>query len=188
MKFFNLFVIFSAVCLNLQAADIETITPEQLHAMLANNEVALVDVRSTDEFVEEHIAGAISLPLQIVDRQGLNAGDKKLVVQCKSGKRGAKAYAKLKAQTPSLNIANLEGGINAWKSANLPTESIKSTLPIARQTQIAAGSIIALGVLFGMFFKIFLIIPLFVGCGLIMAGITGWCGLAELISKLPWNL
>ena len=188
MKSFNLFLVFGAVCLNLHAADVETVTPEQLRVMIANNEVIVVDVRTTDEFVAEHIAGAKSLPLPIVDRQDLNAGGKKIVAQCQAGKRGAKAYAKLKAQTPSLNIVNLEGGLKAWKAANLPTESIKSTLSLARQTQIAAGAIIALGVLCGLFFKIFLIVPLFVGCGLIVAGITGWCGLAELISKLPWNL
>jgi hypothetical protein len=25
------------------------------------------------------------------------------------------------------------------------------------------------------------------GCGLLMAGITGFCGLAVLMAKMPWN-
>ncbi|MCD8500103.1 MAG: DUF2892 domain-containing protein [Gammaproteobacteria bacterium] len=27
----------------------------------------------------------------------------------------------------------------------------------------------------------------FVGLGLMFAGITGWCGMAKLLAKMPWN-
>lgn len=34
----------------------------------------------------------------------------------------------------------------------------------------------------------FLAVPLFVGGGLVFAGLTGFCGLGELLKKLPWNV
>jgi hypothetical protein len=34
---------------------------------------------------------------------------------------------------------------------------------------------------------IFGIIPLFVGCGLIFAGVTDRCGMALVLTKAPWN-
>jgi len=57
-----------------------------------------------------------------------------------------------------------------------------------RQVQIAAGLLILLGVLLG-----FLVDPLwfglaaFVGAGLTVAGVTGWCGMARLLAVMPWN-
>jgi hypothetical protein len=27
----------------------------------------------------------------------------------------------------------------------------------------------------------------FVGAGLVMAGTTGWCGMARLLAHMPWN-
>ena len=33
----------------------------------------------------------------------------------------------------------------------------------------------------------FLVVPGFVGCGLIVAGVTDWCGMGLLLAKMPWN-
>jgi hypothetical protein len=33
----------------------------------------------------------------------------------------------------------------------------------------------------------FALIPLVTGCGLLFAGLTGFCGLALLLAKMPWN-
>jgi hypothetical protein len=33
----------------------------------------------------------------------------------------------------------------------------------------------------------FLAISGFVGCGLMFAGISGWCGMAKLLAVMPWN-
>jgi hypothetical protein len=33
----------------------------------------------------------------------------------------------------------------------------------------------------------FVLIPLVLGCGLLFAGLTGFCGLALLLAKMPWN-
>ena len=74
-------------------------------------------------------------------------------------------------------------------AAGLPLErSERRGLPLMRQVQliiglcVLTGSILALAV-----HPNFALIPAFFGAGLTMAGSTGWCGLAILLSKMPWN-
>ena len=57
-----------------------------------------------------------------------------------------------------------------------------------RQVQIVAGSLVALGVALGVLVSPWmLILPAFVGCGLVFAGVSGWCGMARLLAVMPWN-
>jgi hypothetical protein len=57
-----------------------------------------------------------------------------------------------------------------------------------RQVQITIGAISGGGALMALLVNAkFAVIPLFMGCGLLMAGITGFCGLAVLMAKMPWN-
>lgn len=57
-----------------------------------------------------------------------------------------------------------------------------------RQVQIAAGSLVLIGVLLGLFVASgFFVVPAFVGAGLMFAGLTGWCGVANLLRIMPWN-
>ena len=83
----------------------------------------------------------------------------------------------------------LDGGLEAWKRAGLPViEDRSAPLPLMRQVQIVAGSLVLLGVVLG-----FLLGPAwfglagFVGAGLVFAGVTGFCGMARLLARLPWN-
>jgi hypothetical protein len=57
-----------------------------------------------------------------------------------------------------------------------------------RQVQITAGSLVALGTALGWFVSPwFLILSGFVGCGLMFAGLSGWCGMAMMLGRMPWN-
>jgi hypothetical protein len=57
-----------------------------------------------------------------------------------------------------------------------------------RQVQIAAGSMVVLGVLLGAFVTPgFYLLSGFVGAGLVFAGVTGTCGLARVLRMMPWN-
>jgi hypothetical protein len=57
-----------------------------------------------------------------------------------------------------------------------------------RQVQITAGTISALGAVLALALNpLFAIIPLFIGCGLLFAGLTGTCGMAMFLAKMPWN-
>ena len=83
----------------------------------------------------------------------------------------------------------LDGGLDAWKKAGLPTRiDAKAPLELMRQVQIAAGSLILLGVVLGYAVgSAFFLLSGFVGAGLILAGVTGFCGMARLLDKMPWN-
>ena len=70
------------------------------------------------------------------------------------------------------------------------TNSVKAKGPISleRQVRIAAGLFAATGASLGLLVSpAFTIIPLFVGCGLIFAGVTDRCGMALVLTKEPWN-
>ncbi|MGB0454748.1 MAG: YgaP-like transmembrane domain [Bacteriovoracaceae bacterium] len=59
---------------------------------------------------------------------------------------------------------------------------------MSRQTHLTAGSLALVGTLLGAFVNpYFLIIPGYVGAGLSFAGATGFCGMATILSLMPWN-
>ena len=164
------------------------LSPEQLSAKLKEGDVALIDVREQDEFAFEKIAGALLRPLsKLAPSQVQDYKDKDCVLYCQSSGRSGKA-AKLLCEAGWSNVQHLQGGLNAWKSAGLPIEKGRNVLPLMRQVQIAAGSLVLTGVVLGtLLHPGFYGISAFVGAGLVFAGISGWCGMALLLEKMPWN-
>ena len=64
----------------------------------------------------------------------------------------------------------------------------KKSISIERQVRIAAGGLVLLGVILGFLINhVFLLLSGFVGAGLILAGITDWCGMGLLLARAPWN-
>lgn len=156
--------------------------------LVKKGQAVLVDVREADEFAAEHIPYAISAPLSQIDAALPDLAEERraIIFQCQLGKRGEKACALMEEDTlKNREIYNLEGGIMAWKAAGLSTVQQSShapKLPIMRQVQIGAGSLILLSVLAG-----YPALAGVFGAALIFAGITGWCGMARLLSHMPWN-
>lgn len=150
-------------------------------------DVLWLDIRSVEEYQREHIEGAINLPLQQLSDSDI-AKDKPVIFYCLSGMRTKNNLEALAAKNiPTSYI--LEGGLNRWKAQGGKTIlDTSQPIEIMRQVQIAAGSFVLLGCLLG-----FTVHPLFylisgaVGAGLIFAGITGFCGMAQLLIKMPWN-
>lgn len=149
----------------------------------------LVDVREPVEYAEYHIDGAKPIPLgQLEKRIGEIDRNAPVVVMCRSGKRGLEALKKLES-FGIKGTRNLEGGILAWKAAGHPVNtSYQKVMPLMQQVQLAIG----VGVLIGATLALtvhpnWVILCAFFGAGLTMAGSTGWCGLAILLSKMPWN-
>jgi rhodanese-related sulfurtransferase len=150
----------------------------------------LVDVRTSAEHAAENIPGAKFIPLGELCKQVLpDIAGKKLVVHCQAGKRGGAACEKLLAEDPNLEIYNLEGGISAWVKAGHATHvSGKFFLPLDRQVQLTIGLGVLLGVVLGYSVNTgFFLLSAFFGLGLTFAGLTGTCGLALLMAKMPWN-
>jgi len=83
----------------------------------------------------------------------------------------------------------IEGGLDAWKKAGLPVATDRrQPIELQRQVQIGAGSLAFIGTVLGvMVSPWFLAVPAFVGAGLMTAGVTGFCGMAQLLMRAPWN-
>jgi rhodanese-related sulfurtransferase len=169
-----------------------TISAQEAAKMLAAGEAILIDVRDPDEFRAEHIAYATSLPL--VNLENLIGhmhipGDRKLIFQCLKGMRGQQACTRVKSCAICKNeIYNLEGGITAWKDAGLPVIGTSSGFPIFRQVQVIVGSVVVLMVVLGfMGLTLGFVIAGILGAALFTAGLTGWCGLAMILTQMPWN-
>jgi rhodanese-related sulfurtransferase len=149
-----------------------------------------VDVREPAEYQAESIKGATLVPLSGVSKAALpDFSGKKLVIHCMRGARGGSACEKLLAEDPNLEIYNLEGGINAWKDAGYEIKSSgKFFLPLDRQVQMTIGISVLIGSLLAYFVDpLFFILTGFFGAGLTFAGLTGFCGLAMVMAKMPWN-
>lgn len=169
---------------------IKNINAKTLKEWLDNNSAILVDVREPAENEAESIKGAKLIPLSGVCKDKLpEHSGKKLVIHCRKGGRGGSACEKLLTEDPNMEIYNLEGGIEAWKEAGYETNnSGKFFLPLDRQVQVVIGICLLFSSLFAYFFNpAFLLITGFFGIGLTFAGITGFCGLALLMAKMPWN-
>ncbi|HCR6658941.1 TPA: thiosulfate sulfurtransferase YgaP, partial [Shigella flexneri] len=112
-----------------------------------------------------------------------------IIFHCQAGKRTSNNADKLAAIAAPAEIFLLEDGIDGWKRAGLPVAVNKSQpLPLMRQVQIAAGGLILNGVVLGYTVNSgFFLLSGFVGAGLLFAGISGFCGMARLLDKMPWN-
>ena len=170
----------------------ETITAEELSNLIKSGEkIDLIDVRTPAEFREIHAEPAKLLPLDKLSAESLKslrttAPDQPVYVICKSGNRGRQACDKLRAA--GVSVVNVDGGTTAWAAAGLPVVRGKKTISLERQVRIVAGSMVFAGTLAGAFANpLFLIIPGFVGAGLVFAGVTDTCGMAMLLAKMPWN-
>lgn len=93
----------------------ETITVNELKEKIDNKEdFQLIDVRETFEYETSNINGE-NIPLaNVILEKDKIATDKPVVVHCRSGKRSAQAIKLLEGQGYT-NLANLEGGILAWR-------------------------------------------------------------------------
>jgi rhodanese-related sulfurtransferase len=168
---------------------VTAIDASTLKQWLDQDTAILVDVREASEYAGEHISGAkrISLsqfdPLQIPQERGKN-----IVFYCQSQNRSQQAAKQLLA-AGWTDIYELQGGLNAWKAANYPTQIDKNApISIMRQVQIVAGSLVVTGTILGAFVSPwFLILSGFVGSGLVFAGASNTCAMAMLLAKLPYN-
>jgi rhodanese-related sulfurtransferase len=150
----------------------------------------LIDIREADEHAREHISGARHHALSQIDAQSpARPGDEVLVFHCRSGARTKTNAPRLAAAANGCEAYVLEGGLDAWKQAGLPTAvDRKQPIEMNRQVQIGAGGLALLGVLLGApVWPGFYVLSGFVGVGLMFAGISGFCGMARVLALMPWN-
>ena len=165
---------------------ITTISPTEARGKIDAG-ARLVDIRDHEEHARENIPGAVNVPLSRID--SLPPCAQPVIFHCRSGMRTAANADLLAGAAGDAPCYIVEGGIDAWRRAGLPVSiDRKQPLEIMRQVQLGAGGLVLRGVALGFLVGPgFFALSAFVGAGLMMAGATGWCGMASLLRHMPWN-
>jgi glyoxylase-like metal-dependent hydrolase (beta-lactamase superfamily II)/rhodanese-related sulfurtransferase len=105
-----------------------TVTTERLSAAVAADRLAhdgavALDVRTPDERAQKRLAGSLAVPLsRLAEHLAELPTDRPMVVYCGGGYRSSIA-ASLLQQHGFTHVSEIAGGITAWETANLPTET-----------------------------------------------------------------
>ena len=106
---------------------IENVTPQEAFTLIQDNknnpDFVIIDVRTPEEFTQEHIENAINIDYYSETfRDELNNLDKTktYLIYCRSGNRSGSAL-NIMAELNFREAYNMRGGINAWKAEELPT-------------------------------------------------------------------
>jgi rhodanese-related sulfurtransferase len=169
-----------------------SVSPAALAAILGSgNAHELLDVRTPSEYASAHVPGARLIPLNELKVEAILAEHKPgtpIYVLCQAGARATKAIEQFE-RAGCDDCVLVEGGTQAWIDVGLPVHhGVRSVLPLMRQVQIVVGAFSVAGTVLALIVnRWFAVLPLFLGCGLLFAGITGTCGMALLLARMPWN-
>ncbi|WP_304451124.1 rhodanese-like domain-containing protein [Nocardiopsis sp. YSL2] len=102
----------------------KTIDVASVRALIASApDTLLVDVRTPSEFEDARIDGAVNLPLGQADHRlkqvAEQAGDRRLVLVCRSDRRAHRCRADLEAAGIRGAVV-MTGGMIAWAAAGAP--------------------------------------------------------------------
>jgi rhodanese-related sulfurtransferase len=178
--------------MNMPEVKSRSISPAVLSASLcAGSTPKLLDVRTPPEYASAHVPGAKLIPLNELKIDAFLAQHKPgrpIYVLCQTGVRATKAIEQFE-RAGCDDCVLVEGGTQGWIDAGLPVHlGARTVLPLMRQVQIAVGSLSTMGAVLALAVNAwFAVLPLFLGCGLLFAGITGTCGMALVLARLPWN-
>lgn len=110
-----------ALPLTLPSEMVRQVSAGDLHDR-AEGSVQVVDVRAPYEWEAGHLPGAVHVPLATLpDRLGELDRSRPVVLQCKGGGRSSIAASILQASGFS-DVANLDGGFDAWSAAGFDVE------------------------------------------------------------------
>ncbi len=178
--------------MNMMQTEISVTVRELQRRLAAGQPARLLDVRTPGEHAAGHVPGAKLIPLDELDAAAFcreRGGEcAPVYVLCQSGGRARRAIERLE-RAGVQGCVLVEGGTQAWIDAGLPVNRGESrVIPLMRQVQITVGLLSAAGATLALTVNPrYALIPLVIGCGLLFAGLTGFCGLALLLAKMPWN-
>lgn len=157
-----------------------------------SGEITVVDVRTPGEYASGHVPGAHNVPL---DRLGealsalrVAAQRAPLAVVCASGNRSDSAGRTL--GDAGIAAFSVRGGTTAWTQAGHPVDRVegaKERWPMERQVRLAAGSLVVAGLAAGLVRPRARLLSAGIGGGLVFSAVTGTCGMAAVLAKLPYN-
>lgn len=125
MRLLALFAILSLTCAGVaRAEDFPLVEPQALAERLdsADPQLLVLDVRSAAEFGEGHIPGAVNIPHDVIGERIAElgpAGERDVVVYCRSGRRSAIALAALK-EAGFSRLFHLDGDWLRWSEEGQP--------------------------------------------------------------------
>ena len=156
----------------------QSISPKQLCELNNQSPVDLIDVRTPAEFGDTRANCARNVPLDVLDPKAVMAArngvaNQPLYVICKSGGRSSQACKKF-LDAGFANVVNVEGGTSAWVAAGLPVIRGKKAISIDRQMRMLAGTLALAGVALTYIDPRFIGLTVFIGAGLIFAGVTDY--------------
>lgn len=100
-------------------------TPDEVRAALdANDDLTILDVREADEREAAHIPDSKFLPRGLLEYRAaeeLPEKEARIVIHCASGGRSVLSVKTLQ-EMGYTNVANLAGGLKAWREAGYPVE------------------------------------------------------------------
>jgi rhodanese-related sulfurtransferase len=100
----------------------KALSANQATTRINREDAVVIDVREADEFAAGHLPDARHIPAKDIITRLAELADlkeKPLIVVCASGVRSGQISAQLKKQG-FTDAGFLDGGIDAWKRANLP--------------------------------------------------------------------
>ena len=93
---------------------------EEVAEAFEANRIALIDVRTTPEYMFEHVDGALLMPMAFLRASKLpSQSGKRLVFYCGSGARSERV-ARRALEAGIGPVAHMSGGFAAWKQAQQP--------------------------------------------------------------------
>ncbi|MGI8912075.1 MAG: rhodanese-like domain-containing protein [Rubrobacteraceae bacterium] len=95
----------------------EQTSVEEVHEDLKSGNATVVDVREPEEWEAGHVPGARLIPRGLLESRTadeLPDPDARIIVHCAIGGRGSLA-AKSLQEMGYTNVANMRGGMNAWR-------------------------------------------------------------------------
>ncbi len=120
-KSIKLFLILLFIT-SLESCVEEMLSPERFQKKLTEEKGVLIDVRTSEEYAEEHIDGAINGNVQDVNfKKWIDSLDKSKAyfLYCKSGKRSAQAMDMMK-ENGFKKLYMLKGGMIEWRLKEMP--------------------------------------------------------------------
>lgn len=98
----------------------QEITTTELAAL--GESAIIIDVREDGEYEQVRVPGSTHIPMSdFVTRIAEVPKEETLYIMCAAGGRSAQVTAYLAQE--GYDAVNVQGGINAWQSAGLPSES-----------------------------------------------------------------
>lgn len=165
------------------------ISPKEAQNLIEKSQLVAIDVREPSEFAAGHISSGRLVPLATVGEASKGwKKDEPLLLYCQSGRRSAQAGSLL-ALHGFTNLSDLEGGISAWSAAGLPTEkSDNAPWALERQVRFAVAVFVILFTSLGLLVHpAFFVLDFLISGGLIFSAVTNTCGMALVLTKMPWN-